>query len=570
MSDGPVLRHVGERRRLHLAGITLQGRRRRPSGEADPLPHTLRGSARVWLVIAGVVVIIWILLFVVASSSLFWTQRDLSVLRWIEGLRTDFFDSVFKGLHAVGSIWTVRPLRWGILLALVIVRHWRHLFAFLGSIVIAMFISRSMSFAVSRPRPVDIEIIGNWEGFAHPSLPVTDLGVTLVAGALALIPLGRWRDLALWASGGVLGLLGLARIYLGTDHPTDVLVAIVIAFAVAVIVSRLYTPEAVFPVHYSRGRTAHLSVDGDRGGAIRKAIKHQLGLEVMSIKPFALEGSAGSTPLKIEVEAEEGKSRELFGKLYAANHLRSDRWYKIGRTILYGALEDEGAFNSVRRLVEYEDYMLRYLRDEGFDSAEPYGFVEITADREYLIVTSFLDGAKEIGDVTVTEELADRALAMIRQLWVCGVAHRDIKPSNLLVLEGQVHVIDVAFATIRPSPWRQAVDLANMVLIVSLTLDPEKVFEIAQRYFTTGDIAEAFAATRSITVPGQLRSELKAYEKERGVDLIQVWRDMTGNRDPIAIQRWSIHRVAVTARVVGIGLIALVVVLQNLTGGGFI
>ena len=28
--------------------------------------------------------------------------------------------------------------------------------------------------------------------------------------------------------------------------------------------------------------------------------------------------------------------RYLFAKLYASNHLRADRWYKLARTILYG------------------------------------------------------------------------------------------------------------------------------------------------------------------------------------------------------------------------------------------
>ena len=40
------------------------------------------------------------------------------------------------------------------------------------------------------------------------------------------------------------------------------------------------------------------------------------------------------------------------------SHVRADRWYKLGRTILYGRLEDEAPFQSVRRLVEYEDYAL--------------------------------------------------------------------------------------------------------------------------------------------------------------------------------------------------------------------
>ena len=55
----------------------------------------------------------------------------------------------------------------------------------------------------------------------------------------------------------------------------------------------------------------------------------------------------------------------VFAKLYAKSHVRADRWYKLGRTILYGALEDETPFKTVRRFVEYEDYTLRLMYDAG-------------------------------------------------------------------------------------------------------------------------------------------------------------------------------------------------------------
>ena len=43
------------------------------------------------------------------------------------------------------------------------------------------------------------------------------------------------------------------------------------------------------------------------------------------------------------------------------------------------------------------------------------------------------------------------------------IVHRDIKPANVMVHSGEVKLIDVAFATVRPSPWRQAVDLDELL-----------------------------------------------------------------------------------------------------------
>ena len=68
---------------------------------------------------------------------------------------------------------------------------------------------------------------------------------------------------------------------------------------------------------------------------------------------------------------------------------------------------------------------------------EPYGFVEITPEREYLLVTEFFDGAVEIGEAEVDESIIDQGLLVVRRLWEAGIAHRDIKPANLMVLDGQ-------------------------------------------------------------------------------------------------------------------------------------
>jgi hypothetical protein len=161
---------------------------------------------------------------------------------------------------------------------------------------------------------------------------------------------------------------------------------------------------------------------------IRQALQDQLGLVVAEIGPFGLAGSAGSTPLRITCEGRPDSY--LFGKLYASSHMRSDRWYKFGRELLYGRLEDEKPFNAVRRLVQQEDYALRLMRDAGMPSAEPFGFVELTPEREYLLVTEFFEDANELGEADVDDAIIDDGLGIIRKLWDAGLAHRDVKPAN--------------------------------------------------------------------------------------------------------------------------------------------
>ncbi|MCJ7726306.1 MAG: hypothetical protein MUP76_07980, partial [Acidimicrobiia bacterium] len=331
---------------------------------------------------------------------------------------------------------------------------------------------------------------------------------------------------------------------------------------------RLFVPESVFPVAYTRGVSAHLDVTGERGRAIRTAMEEQLGLEVLSIEPFGLEGSGGSTPLRVEIAGEP--NRHVFAKLYASSHLRSDRWYKAGRTILYGSLEDEVRFQSVRRLVEYEDYMLLLLDRAGLPSPKTYGFVEITPEREYLIVTEFIEGACELGEAEITDEVIDSGLLAVRRMWDAGLAHRDIKPANVLVRNGSVLLIDPAFATVRPSPWRQAVDLANMMLILGMKAPPEVVYRRALRFFTPDDLAEAFAAGQGITIPSQSRNMLADLKKTRGVDLLQQFRSLAPHHETISVQRWSPRRIRLAlAALLGI-MFLIAFVVDNIRGAGFL
>ncbi len=561
------LGHVDERRVYSIAGIKVTGRRRRPSGERPPLPRELQASGKFWLVSGIVVLIVWVTLFAWPATTNWWSEQDLVVLNWLVDIRNDVLTDISRALHALGSVWLIRPLRWATILILLAFKRFRALFGMLGSILLVGEIVNALSLAVARIRPV-VEMIGEWNGYSHPSRPVAALAATLTVIGLALIPKGRWRHSWFVLSATLVVALGLARMYLGVDHPSDVWTAAILGPAVSFVVFRLFVPEAVFPVTYERGTTAHLDVTGERGTAIREAVEEQLGLDVAGIEPFGLEGSGGSTPLRITIAGDP--NRHVFAKLYARNHLRADRWYKAGRTILYGSLEDEVRFPSVRRLVEYEDYMLLLLRRAGLPSPKTYGFVEITPEREYMIVTEFIEGARELGDAEVTDSVIDDALLAVRKMWDAGLAHRDIKPANVLVKDGSIVLIDPAFATVRPSAWRQAVDLANMMLILALRSSAERVYERALRFFSPHDLAEAFAAGSGVTIPTQSRRMLATLKKTNGIDLLEQFRALAPPHEPISIQRWSPRRIRLAAGALFGALLLLSLVIDNIRGAGFL
>jgi tRNA A-37 threonylcarbamoyl transferase component Bud32 len=534
--------------------------RRRPSGEPPPLPHQLGRTGKFWLIMVGYFVVTAIGVLTFPTFARFFERWDTERLRWIAALRTHWLTNVMLAVNGLTGSWTIRILRWAAWAALIVFRRTRHLLVFVGAVIVLEVLVYQIGLGIGRPRPLGVTILAPWSGFSMPSQPVAGLAVTLIGMAYTLVVPGRNRYAAKWAIGIVLGVVWFARMYLGVDQPTSAGFAAILGVATGLTAFRWFTPNDVFPVTYRRGKAAHLDVGGLRGEAIVRAAKDQLGLDVIAIKPVGLEGSGGSTPLRMTVTTPDGEpDRYVFAKLYAKNHVRADRWYKLGRTILYGALEDETPFGTVRRFVEYEDYTLRLMYDEGLPAPKPYGIVEITPEREYMIVMEFFDDAVEIGDAEVSDHVIDQGLQMVRRMWDIGLAHRDIKPANLMVQKGELRLIDVFFVQVRPSPWRQAVDLANMMMVLALRSDAPRVYAQALQYFTADEIAEAFGATRGVASPTQLRSLMK----QGGVDLMAEFQALAPSHPPIRIQRWSLRRVALTLWVLLLAFLVLSLVVSN-------
>ncbi len=528
-------------------------RQRRPTGAPPPLPHPITVSTTAWLLLAAVI----LAGAIVISESTSWRRTDDHVNTWLlrqlAEVRTPWLTDLATGIKAAGTGWGI-AVGVSVVVLTMVFRRWRHLLVFLGSLFFLEIVAGNLIYYnLSRPRPYGVLIIGTWGGYSAPSIPVAALTIFLMGVVYCLVVPGRPRAWAKAAAAALIAVFALARLYLAVDHPDDVLFGVALGVAVPVAAFRYFTPNEVFPVVYRRGRTAHVDVGGRRGDAIRLAVRDQLGLTVLEIKPVGLESSAGSTPLRLRVEG--GPDEYLFAKLYTKGHVRADRWYKLWRAILYGSLEDEHPFQTVRRLTQYEDYALRLIRDAGVRTARPYGIVEITPEREYMIVTEFFDGAVEIGEADIDDHVIDQGLLLVRKLWDAGIAHRDIKPGNLMVRRGELLLIDVMFVQVRPSPWRQAVDLGNMMLVLAVRTDPDRVYQRALGYFTSAELAEAFAATRGVASPTQLR----AFMKRDPRDLLGTFRRLAPPRELIALQRWSLRRVGLAVTVLTVTVIALAI-----------
>ena len=540
-------------------------RRRRPVGEPPPLPHDVSRAG--WILIVSAVggAVLWVTGAVaIPELGIWFNEKEGIVVRWIADHRQEWLTDALEVVHEIGYAWAVPLAAWTTMLLLVAARRLRHLLVYVAGLMVTSYMALWAAPFVGRSRPWRVEQLAAWEGFAHPSVPVAQLTAVLVGANYALVPTARNRARVSAFVIAIIALFGLSRVYLGVEYPLDPIVGAVCGAAVMAGGFLFFCPEQVFPVGFRRGRTAHLDIGGTRGEAIRVAMEEQLGVEVAALAPVGLEGSAGSTPMRITVAGDP--QYDLFGKLYAASHLRSDRWYKIGRELRYGRLEDESRFQNVRRLVEREDYLGRRMRDAGIAVPEPLGIVTITPEREYVLVTEFLADAQELTHAEVDDDTIEEGLTIIRRMWDHGLAHRDIKPANVMERDGHLYLIDIAFAEVRPSAWREAADLANMMMVLALHSTSEHVYAIAARHFSSDEIAEAFAATSSVTVPGQLRSEMNA----DGRDLVAEFRCCVPMRPKVSVQRWTIRRVGLALWLGALAATVAVLGFGNLNGIGLL
>ena len=219
------------------------------------------------------------------------------------------------------------------------------------------------------------------------------------------------------------------------------------------------------------------------------------------------------------------------------NHVRADRWYKLGRTILYGRLEDEAPFQSVRRLVQYEDYALRLLRDAGIPTA--HADRHRRADARARVPARHRVLRRRRGDRRRRGRRRDHRRGPGARSASSGTPGSPTATSSRPTCSSRTAtscLIDVAFVQVRPSPWRQAVDLANMMLVLAVRTDAERVYDRALAVLHPGRDRRGVRRR-----PRHRQPDAAAHgdEAATAATCVAQFRALAPARRPISLQRWS-------------------------------
>ena len=147
----------------------------------------------------------------------------------------------------------------------------------------------------------------------------------------------------------------------------------------------------------------------------------------------------------------------------------------------------------------------------------------------------------ELGEAEVDDAVIDDGLGIIRKLWDAGLAHRDIKPANLLVRDGRLLLIDVAFVETRPTPVAAGGRPGQHDAVPGAALQPRAGLPAgAAASSRVEEISEGFAAARGLALPSQLRHDAARPGPRPARRVPAAAADPA---PPIRVQRWSARRI---------------------------
>ena len=223
-----------------VASVRRSRRRRRPSGAPPPLPRHLETSGVGWLLAAVGLVAVFTVSFAASrhGAAVAVTAADDRVARWLTGLRSGWLINALQVAAFPASWLASKILAWCIVVPLLVFKRIRHLVVYVVALALTSQLVIVLSIVLKRPRPFGVVTDGSWNGYALPSIQVAMLAASLVSILYVLVPEGRWRQVGKWVATAVVALAGLARVALGLDAPTDVLLGAVIGVTVPLLAFR--------------------------------------------------------------------------------------------------------------------------------------------------------------------------------------------------------------------------------------------------------------------------------------------------------------------------------------------
>jgi uncharacterized membrane protein YbhN (UPF0104 family)/tRNA A-37 threonylcarbamoyl transferase component Bud32 len=376
------------------------------------------------------------------------TAAERAVSTFFHSLPDDA-GSLLRGAYALVSLWAL-----GIVVVAVLLLHrWRLARDVLLAGSLAWLIGRLLAFLVH-----ETSLGGAFQVVFDPRdaprFPTVRLGLAVaviaVAGPYLTRPLRRVGQ-------GLVAVLALTALYLGSGVPTDVLAALALGWGVAAAVHLAFGTPLGRPTVEQVGRA--LAGLGLCATYVREAANQPLGRAL-------LVGELDGAPLRIVAIGRDEADAQLINRAWRFLA------YRDAAPIL---------FPTRRQQVEYEAYVV--LLAAQFGVPVPRVLLAAAEGSLALLVTSEPFGRRlaDLDPELVTDTLLETSWRQVQTLVTARIAHGALDGEHVVVDEGRVTFVDWAAGSTDSGTARSAGDIAQFLAATAAIVGPDRAVDAAAR-----------------------------------------------------------------------------------------
>lgn len=281
-------------------------------------------------------------------------------------------------------------------------------------------------------------------------------------------------------------LVGISRIYLGAHFPLDIVGGWSLGACI--------------------GATVSLAIGVSRKGLsitqVRNFLKKK-GYEVASLN-FASVDARGSMPFFLEL----GDRKKYFGKLFGKQEHAADWLFKLFRFFRYKNLQAEEPHINSGRNVQLEAFAMLWAKQHRVRTPKILDLMRFGSS--WMLIQERIDAEPLSERRRILRTSLISVWRQMSKLHQCGIAHRDLRTANVLIdRKGDAWIIDFGFAEVSADKQRQYMDVAELLMSMSLVVGIDRTIESASEVLSPQKLKKSMPFLQKAVFSGETTKQLR-------------------------------------------------------------